>query len=83
MLCFWIMQKKECSKGTSMFDVLRILKTGEIVGSIDPGINLDEWKCKVTASPRYPEDKREIGVVTLVVRASRLLIETVEWEVEI
>ena len=66
-----------------MLDVLRVLRTGEIVGTIDPGINADEWKCKVTASPRYPDDKREIGVVTIVVRTSRLLIKTVEWEVEI
>jgi hypothetical protein len=66
-----------------MFDVRQVLKTGEIVGTIEPGINADEWKCKVTASPRFPEDKREIGVVTIVVRASRLLIKTVEWEVDI
>src|SRR5687768_16188925 len=66
-----------------MLDVLRVLRTGEIVGTIEPGINADEWKCKVTASPRYPDNNREIGVATIVVRASRLLIKTVEWEDEI
>ena len=63
-----------------MIDVLRVLKTGDIVGPIEPGISEQEWKCKVTAAPQYPESKREIGVVTIVVRSSRLLIKTVEWE---
>ena len=76
-------EERMVERDIDMLDVLRVLKTGEIVGSIDPGISSDEWKCKVTASPRYPDDKREIGVVTIVVRASRLLIKTVEWEVEI
>lgn len=66
-----------------MVDVMRVLRTGEIVGPVEPGINSDEWKCKVTASPRYPDDNREVGVVTIVVRTSRLLIKTVEWENEI
>ena len=63
-----------------MIDVLKVLKIGDIVGPIEPGISEQEWKCKVTASPRYPESVREIGVVTIVVRRSRLLIKTVEWE---
>lgn len=66
-----------------MSDVLRVLKTGEIVGAIEAGTSEYEWKCKLTASPRYPDDKREMGVVTIVVRSSRLLVKTVEWEVEI
>lgn len=63
-----------------MRDVLCVLRTGGILGDIEPGINKQEWICKVTASPRYPDNFREIGVVTVVMRDSRLLIQTVEWE---
>jgi hypothetical protein len=65
-----------------MFDIRRILLTGDIVGPIESGIGDQEWKCKVVASPRYPESSREIGVVAIVVRTSRLIIKTVEWEDE-
>lgn len=73
-------EERMLERDIDMIDVLRVLKTGEIVGVIEAGIGPGEWKCKVTASPRYPEMKREIGVVTIVVRSSRLLIKTVEWE---
>ena len=63
-----------------MEDVIRVLRRGEIVGQIVPGIGADEWKCKVTCQPRYPESKRFLGVVTIVAGASELLIKTVEWE---
>ena len=65
-----------------MIDVRRVLASGDIIGPIEPGISDQEWKCKVVASPRYPESSREIGVVTIVVRTSRLIIKTVEWEDE-
>ena len=70
------------TRDIDMIDVQRVLKTGEVVGPIEPGLDNEEWKCKITASPRYPDNNREIGVVTIVVRASRLLIATVEWEDE-
>jgi hypothetical protein len=76
-------EERMLERDIDMLDVIRVLRTGEIVGTIDPGINADEWKCKVTASPRYPDNIREIGVVTIVVRASRLPIKTVEWEDEV
>ncbi len=75
-------EERMLERDIDMFDVLRVLKTGEIVETIEPGDGRDEWKCKVTASPRYPDSNREIGVVTIVVRASRLLVKTVEWEDE-
>jgi len=67
-------------RGFDTIDVLNVLRTGDIVGGIEPGKNSDEWKCKVVACPHYPDNLREIGVVTIVVRASYLLIKTVEWE---
>jgi len=73
-------EERMLERDIDMLDVLRVLKTGEIVGAIEAGVGSEEWKCKVIASPRYPEIKRDIGVVTIVVRSSRLLIKTVEWE---
>lgn len=63
-----------------IIDVLHVLRSGEIVGPIEPGKDIQEWKCKLTAAPRASGNSREIGVVAIVVRASRLLILTVEWE---
>jgi hypothetical protein len=59
-------EERMVARDIDMIDVLRVLKTGEIVGPIEPGVSEQEWKCKVTASPRYPENNRE----------------TVEWEDE-
>ena len=75
-------EERMIERDIDMIDVLKVLRIGDIVGPIEPGISEHEWKCKVTASPRYPETAREIGVVTIVVRSSRLLIKTVEWEDE-
>lgn len=75
-------EERMIERDIDIMDVLKVLKTGDVVGPIEPGISEHEWKCKVTASPRYPESVREIGVVTIVVRSSRLLIKTVEWEDE-
>jgi hypothetical protein len=57
-------------------DVLRVLRNGHIEGSpetVGPG----EVKCKMVKPIR---GNREIGVVTIIVRDSRLFIMTVEWE---
>lgn len=67
-------------RGIYMDDVVSVLRRGEIVGVIEAGINQDEWKCKVTCQPRYPENKRFVGVVTIVAAGAELLIKTVEWE---
>lgn len=58
-------------------DALRVLRTGNIVGDIEPGKNSGEWKCKVVAGRR---GSREIGVATVVLAKGRLFIKTVEWE---
>ena len=73
-------EERMVERDIDMIDVLCVLKSGDIVGPIQPGISDQEWKCKMTAAPRFPESTREIGVVTIVVCSSRLLIATVEWE---
>jgi Domain of unknown function (DUF4258) len=64
-------------RGISTLDALRVLRTGDIKGSVEPGKNTGEWKCKIV---KQMKGTREIGVVTLVVNAGRLFIITVEWE---
>ena len=64
-------------RGITTLDILRVLRVGDIVGKIEPGKNLGEWKCKVVERRKHA---REIGVATVVISASRLLIKTVEWE---
>lgn len=64
-------------RGITDLDVLRVLRGGTISGSIEPGRKEGEWKCKVVAPVK---GRREIGVVTLLIRNRRLRIKTVEWE---
>ncbi len=61
-------------------DAMRILRRGDIVGPIEPGAKIDEWKCKVVLPQEHLGGEREVGVVTIVQRTVRLLIKTVEWE---
>jgi len=63
-----------------MGDVINVVKTGSIRGKIRPGDNDLEWTCKVICQPRYPANRREVGVVVIVVSTTGLLIKTVEWE---
>ena len=57
-----------------MFEVLR---TGTLRGDISPGARPGEWKCKIV---KQMKGRRELGVVTVVVRDQRLFVKTVEWE---
>ena len=57
-----------------MFEVLR---TGYLEGDIVPGKNPGEWKAKMV---KKMKGNRELGVVTIVIRNTRLFIKTVEWE---
>ena len=57
-----------------MFEVLR---TGYLKGDIEPGQNPGEWKAKMC---KQMKGRREVGVVTVVIRNERLFIKTVEWE---
>ncbi len=64
-------------RGITDLDTLRVLRSGDLSGPICPGIREGEWKCKVVAPIK---GRREVGVVTIVIRNKRLLIKTVEWE---
>lgn len=72
-------EERMYERDIDMNDIMTVLRIGEIVGPVEPGRQADEWQCKVTASPDLNAG-REIGVVTIVMSASRLLIKTVEWE---
>ena len=69
-------------RGIKINEMKRVLRLGDIVGPIVAGRTNDEWTCKVVHAPRYPSVRREIGVVTIVVREQLLLIKTVEWELK-
>jgi hypothetical protein len=58
-------------------DALEILRLGDIDGDIEPGKNPGEWRCVVIGSLRWTS--REAGVVTVVIRDTRILVATVEW----
>lgn len=57
-----------------MFEVLR---TGALRGEIEACERPDEWCCKLV---KQMKGRREVGVVTIVIRNRRLFIKTVEWE---
>ncbi len=62
-----------------MLNILDVLRLGDVSGEIEPGKGEDEWKCKVTG-PSELDSGREIGVVLVVSKATRIIILTVEWE---
>lgn len=57
--------------------VFDVLQTGFIKGGVEPGKYAGEWKCKMV---KKMKGGRELGVVTIVVKNTRLLVKTVEWE---
>jgi hypothetical protein len=65
-------------RGFDTLDVEHVLRTGVIVGPIDPGAKAGEWKVKIVSW--LDGTSRKMGVVVIVVRNSRLLIKTTEWE---
>lgn len=64
-------------RGITDLDTLRVLRSGSIKGAIEPGAYEGEWKCKVVAPVK---GRREVGVVTLLIRNRKLRVKTVEWE---
>jgi len=64
-------------RGISNIDAIRVLRIGEISGSVVSGARQGEWKCKVTAPIK---GGREVGVITITYLESTLFIKTVEWE---
>jgi hypothetical protein len=64
-------------RGFDIDDVLKIMALGNIEGPITAGRREGEWRCTVVG--KLPWTSREAGVVTVVVRESRLIFVTVEW----
>ena len=64
-------------RGITDVMALRALQRGEPKGEIVPGKKPGEWKAKVVERMK---GAREIGVVTILIRNSRLFVMTVEWE---
>ena len=56
---------------------VEVLRKGDVKGDIEAGKNPGEWKVKVV---KQIKGRREIGVIVLIMRQSRLFIKTVEWE---
>ncbi len=73
-------QDRMVERGITMSDILYVLEHGEIDGKISAADNEGEWQCKICDSPRFPENNRDIGVVTIVIKNEKILIKTVEWE---
>lgn len=57
-------------------DVLRVLRTGTLAGKPEV-TERGEWKCKLTRNIR---GSRDVGVVTIILKESKLLVKTAEWE---
>ena len=66
------------NEGIDMHDVLRVLAVGTLRGTIEPGIEAGEWKCKMVA--KVDRSRRLLGVVTIVVKDLHLFLTAVEWE---
>lgn len=64
-------------RGITDLEALRVLRSGSISGPIEPGRSEGEWKCKIVAPIK---GRREVGVVTLLIRNRKLRVKTVEWE---
>lgn len=65
-------------RGFDVQDVRHVLRTGMVAGPIEAGVKAGEWKVKVVSW--LEGTSRKMGVVVIVVRESRLLIKTTEWE---
>ena len=62
-------------RGISDRDAIGVLRNGDIEGKVTPGHARDEWQCKVCCAV---EGGRDVGVATVVIGTSRLLVKTVE-----
>jgi hypothetical protein len=64
-------------RGITDREAIKVLRTGELKGDIEPGNERGEWKCKIVAPIK---GSREVGVVTVVLVNRCLFVKTVEWE---
>lgn len=57
--------------------VFRILRSGSVKGDVTKGKKPGDWVVKMTGRVL---GNRDVGVVTAVLKAGRLVVITVEWE---
>jgi hypothetical protein len=69
---------RSLERDISTLDAIDVLRTGHLSPEIKPGKGPNEWVCKVVKAihPHRPD----VGVVTVVMQESKLLVITVEWE---
>lgn len=75
----WGTHTKERMRERDITDVMLFdtLRTGTLRGDIIPGNKPGEWVAKMVKEQR---GRREVGVITVVIRNERLFVKTVEWE---
>jgi len=56
---------------------LTVLREGTVLGDITAGKNPGEWKGKIVLNVK---GRRDVGVVTILVRDDHIKVKTVEWE---
>lgn len=64
-------------RGIPIRIALTVIREGVVMGEIELGKNPGEWKLKVV---RNVKGRRDVGVVLLLVRNTRIDVKTVEWE---
>ena len=63
-----------------MSDVRRAFRHGSLVGPIKAGKDENEWVCTVVAPiQRFKNRGQEIGIVTVVIETTSLLVGSVKW----
>ena len=70
-------EERMVERGFDIDDVLKIVALGDIQGTIVAGRRAGEGRCTVVG--KLPWTSREAGLVTVVLRESRLIFVTVEW----
>lgn len=70
-------RERLAERGITDKEAIKVLRIGELRGDIEPGTERGEWKCKLVAPIK---GSREVGVITIMLVNSRLLVKTVEWE---
>ena len=69
-------QERMEQRDISLQDVERVLQNGFCV-EMPKKNEKGEWKCKIV---RHYKGNRDIGVISIILKANKLLIVTVEWE---
>ncbi len=75
----WSSHARERFRGREINNrmAMMVLRCGGISGEIVTGKMAGEWKAKLT----FPvPGRREVGVVMILIRETRILVKTVEWE---